>query len=233
MERVFALRRGQFIEGLSPEDAAFANWIEDNRRTLDAQWCEATARLLRVLEREGDHRRGLEIAGQVLSVDPLCELAHQSVIRAHLAMNNRSLALRHYQEFREKLDRELGVEPDALTQQVIRDASAPQPVLTASVALSAPVAVSRKPKASIAVLPFELLSQSPDDLHFAEGLTEDLRTGLSRFADLAVFAPASVKEHVQSGRDRARPLDADYLVRGIVRRAGPTPPCFCKPRSCR
>ncbi|WP_409758093.1 BTAD domain-containing putative transcriptional regulator [Aestuariivirga sp.] len=220
LERVFALRRGQFIEGLAPEDAAFANWIEDNRRTIDAQWSEATARLLRVLEREGDHRRSLEIATQVLSVDPLCELAHQSVIRAHLAMNNRSLALRHYQQFREKLDRELGVEPDALTQHVIRTVSTPQAVPTGSVGMSAPAAVSRKPKACIAVLPFELLSRTTDDLHFAEGLTEDLRTGLSRFADLAVFAPASVREHVQSGRDRGRPLAADYLVRGIVRRAG-------------
>jgi DNA-binding SARP family transcriptional activator len=219
LERVFALRRGHFIEGLSPEDAAFADWIEDHRRTLDTLWCEATARLLRVLEREGDHRRGLEIAGQVLSVDPLCELAHQSVIRAHLAMNNRSFALKHYQEFRAKLDRELGVEPDALTQQIIRDASAPQTVPTASVETSAPVTVARKPKASIAVLPFELLSRNADDLHFAEGLTEDLRTELSRFADLAVFTQASVREHVHPGRDRPRPLDADYLVRGSVRRA--------------
>lgn len=220
LERIFALRRGPFIEGLSPEDTVFADWIEDNRRTLDARWCEATARLLRVLEREGDHRRGLEIAGHVLSVDPHCELAHQSVIRAHLAMNNRSLALRHYQEFREKLDHDLGVEPDALTQQIIRDASAPQPMPAASVATQAPVALARRPKASIAVLPFELLSQNADDIHFAEGLTEDLRTALSRFADLAVFTQASVNEYVQPGRDRPRPLDADYLVRGSVRRAG-------------
>ena len=119
LERAFALRRGQFLEGPVPEDAAFAEWIDDNRRSLDNLWCEATARLLRVLEREGDHRRSLEVAGRLLSVDPLCELAHQAVIRAHLAMNNRSFALRHYQEFREKLDRELGVQPDALTRQII------------------------------------------------------------------------------------------------------------------
>ena len=59
LEQAFALRRGQFLEGLAPEDAAFADWLEDNRRALDNLWCEATARLLRVLEREGDHRRSL------------------------------------------------------------------------------------------------------------------------------------------------------------------------------
>jgi DNA-binding SARP family transcriptional activator len=108
LEQAFALRRGQFLEGLTPENDAFADWLEENRRILDNLWCEATARLLRVLEREGDHGRSQDVAGQLLSIDPLCELAHQSVIRAHLAMNNRSLALRHYQEFREKLDHELG-----------------------------------------------------------------------------------------------------------------------------
>ena len=49
LERAFALRRGQFIEGPAPEDTAFADWIDDNRRSLDNLWCEATARLLRVL----------------------------------------------------------------------------------------------------------------------------------------------------------------------------------------
>ena len=219
LERAFSLRRGQFIEGPAPEDAAFADWLEDNRRSLDNLWCEATARLLRVLEREGDHRQSLEVAGRLLSVDPLCELAHQSVIQAHLAMNNRSFALRHYQEFREKLDRELGVEPDALTQQIVQSASAPQIGPAATAEATAPVTAARRPKAAIAVLPFELPGQNADDQHFAEGLTEDLSTGLSRFADLAVFAQASAREYARSGEGRPRQLDADYLVRGSVRRA--------------
>lgn len=219
LERAVALRRGQFIEGLASEDAAFADWIDDNRRTLDNLWCEATARLLRVLEREGDHRRSLEVAGGLLSVDPLCELAHQAVIRAHLAMSNRSFALRHYREFRERLDRELGVEPDALTQQILQDAPAPPTVSTAAAEASAPAAMARRPKASIAVLPFELSGRNPDDLHFADGLAEDLNTGLSRFADLAVITQASARAYAQSDKDRPRQLDADYLVRGSVRRA--------------
>lgn len=218
LEQAFALRRGQFIEGLAPEDAAFADWLEDNRRALDNQWCEATARLLRILERDGDHRRSLDVAGRLLSIDPLCELAHQSVIRAHIAMNNRSLALRHYQEFREKLDRELGVEPDALTRQIVQDASAQQTVLSPSTEASAFAAATRRPKASIAVLPFEQSGSNPDDVHFAAGLAEDLTTELSRFADLAVIAQASVRLHAQAAADRPRGLDIEYLVCGSVRR---------------
>ena len=219
LEQAFALRRGQFLEGLAPENAVFADWLEDNRRVLDNLWCEATARLLRVLEREGDHRRSQDVAGRLLSIDPLCELAHQSVIRAHIAMNNRSLALRHYQEFREKLDRELGAEPDALTRQIVQDVSAQHTVLTPSAETSASAVPTRRPKASIAVLPFEQSGGNPDDLHFAAGLAEDLTTELSRFADLAVIAQASVWQHAQAAEGRLRGLDAEYLVRGSVRRA--------------
>lgn len=218
LEQAFALRRGQLLEGLAPEDAAFADWLEDNRRALDNQWCEATARLLRILERESDHRRSLDVAGRLLSVDPLCELAHQSVIRAHIAMNNRSLALRHYQEFREKLDRELGVEPDALTRQIVQNASAQHILPHTAVSVSA--APARRPKALIAVLPFEQSGGNPDDVHFAAGLTEDLTTELSRFADLAVIAQASVRQHAEAAEGSPRGLDTEYLVRGSVRRAG-------------
>jgi TolB-like protein len=218
LEQAFALRRGQFLEGLAPEDAAFADWLEDNRRAMDNLWCEATARLLRVLEREGDHRRSLDIAGRLLSVDPLCELAHQSVIRAHIAMDNRSLALRHYQEFREKLDRELGAEPDALTRRILQDGSVHRAMLIPSAEAPASTVATRKPKASIAVLPFEQSGGNAEDLHFAVGLTEDLTTELSRFADLAVIAQASVRQHAQAA-DGRRGLDTEYLVRGSVRRA--------------
>jgi DNA-binding SARP family transcriptional activator len=219
LERAFALRRGQFIEGHGAGGSAFSDWREDTRRSLDHLWCEVTARLLRVLEREADHRQSLEVAGRLLSVDPLCELAHQAVIRAHLAMNNRSFALRHYQEFREKLDRELGVEPDPLTRQIVQDATSPQTEMTDSPEGSSPVTAARRSKASIAILPFELPDQNAGEQHFAEGLAEDLNTGLSRFADLAVIAQASVRKYVQSGGGRPRQLGADYLVRGSVRRA--------------
>jgi DNA-binding SARP family transcriptional activator len=219
LEQAFALRRGQFIDGPAPRETTFAEWIDDSRRTLDNSWCEVTARLLRVLGRQDDHQQCLNVANRLLSVDPYCELAHQAVIRAHLALNNRSLALRHYQAFRETLDRELGVEPDPLTQQMIRDGSAHVPISNAPAQAPPPAPLARRPKASIAVLPFDSPDRDVDGLHFAEGLAEDLSTGLSRFADLAVIARTSVRAHVLSGADVPRPLDVDYLVRGSVRRA--------------
>lgn len=214
LEQAFTLRRGQFIEGPVPREATFAEWIDDSRRALDNSWCEVTARLLRVLGRQADHQQCLDVANRLLSVDPYCELAHQAVIRAHLAMNNRSLALRHYQAFREKLDRELGVEPDALTEQIVMDGSAPS---DASTQTPASTSSGRRPKASIAVLPFHISDRDVDGTHFAEGLAEDLSTGLSKFVDLSVIARPSVRAHVRSPADVSRPLDVDYLVRGSLR----------------
>lgn len=219
LEKAFAIRRGRFMEGPVPREPTFAEWIDESRRTLDNSWCEVTARLLRVLGGQADHQRCLRVANRLLLVDSYCELAHQAVIRAHLAMNNRSLALRHYQSFREKLDRELGVEPDTLTQQIIQDASARTSIPTAPTPAPPSAPSARRPKASIAVLPFDISDQDVDGFHFAEGLAEDLSTDLSRFADLAVIARASVKAHVQSPLNVSRPLDVDYLVRGSVRRA--------------
>lgn len=219
LERALALRRGQFVEGLAPTDSAFAEWVEENRRSLDNHWCETAVKLLRMLEREADHRQSLEVAGQLLIVDPLCEAAHQAIVRAHLATNNRSLALRHYQDYRAKLDRDLGVEPDPLMEKILAEAAASPPTPGPRNETPDPTPAARRPKATIAVLPFEQSGSNPDDRHFSEGLTDDLTTELSRFADLAVISQLSVREHAKSEATKQRALTTDYLVRGNVRRA--------------
>lgn len=44
---------------------------------------------------------------------------------------------------------------------------------------------------SIAVLPFECMSSGPDDEYLADGMTEDILTGLSRFKELFVISRTS------------------------------------------
>ena len=76
---------------------------------------------------------------------------------------------------------------------------------------------------SIAVLPFENMSGDPEQAYFADGLAEDLITGLSRVSWLFViarnssFAFRGEKLDVRSIGDR---LGVRYLVEGGVRRAG-------------
>jgi len=80
-------------------------------------------------------------------------------------------------------------------------------------------------KPSIAVLPFVNLSVDPGQEFFADGLAEDILTGLSRFRDLFVISRNSTfryKGKAVDVRTVARELSVQFLLEGSVRRAGDT-----------
>jgi adenylate cyclase len=76
---------------------------------------------------------------------------------------------------------------------------------------------------SVAVLPFVNLSSEPDQDHFAEGLTEDIITGLSRVSQVFVIAHSSMltyRDKLPDVQRIGRELGIRYLLEGSVRRAG-------------
>jgi adenylate cyclase len=76
---------------------------------------------------------------------------------------------------------------------------------------------------SIAVLPFNNLSGDPEQEYFADGMTEDIITGLSRFRSLSVIARNSTfayKGKSPDVREVACDLGVRYVVEGSVRRGG-------------
>ncbi|MBN9236818.1 MULTISPECIES: winged helix-turn-helix domain-containing tetratricopeptide repeat protein [Phyllobacteriaceae] len=77
-------------------------------------------------------------------------------------------------------------------------------------------------KPSIAVLPFDNMSNDAEQGAFADGLTEDLITDLSRNADLFVIARSSAfayKGKALAVREIAEDLGVRYLLTGSARRA--------------
>ena len=89
-------------------------------------------------------------------------------------------------------------------------------------ALRAPVA-ERATAASIAVLPFLNLSADPENAYFADGITEDVITQLSKIHSLKVVSRTSVmafKGHDQDLREIGARLQVGALLEGSVRRAG-------------
>lgn len=77
-------------------------------------------------------------------------------------------------------------------------------------------------KPSIAVLPFANVSNDPEQESFADGLTEDLITDLSRTAELFVIARNSTfayKGKARDVREVAGELGVRYLLEGSVRHA--------------
>jgi len=78
-------------------------------------------------------------------------------------------------------------------------------------------------KPSIAVLPFDNLSDDPEEEYFADGLTDDLITDLSKISGLFTIARNSVftyKNQAVDVRKVARDLGVRYVLEGSVRRAG-------------
>ncbi len=78
-------------------------------------------------------------------------------------------------------------------------------------------------KPSIAVLPFTNLSDDPSQDYFADGMTEDLITDLSKISGLFVIArnsSFSYKGQQVRVRQVAEELGVRYVLEGSVRRAG-------------
>jgi adenylate cyclase len=76
---------------------------------------------------------------------------------------------------------------------------------------------------SIAVLPFANLGGDPEHEYFADGITEDLITELSRFQELRVIARNSVltyKSNPVRVQEVGRDLGVRYVLEGSVRKAG-------------
>lgn len=76
---------------------------------------------------------------------------------------------------------------------------------------------------SIAVLPFANMSDDPDQEYFADGISEDLITGLSRIHWLFVISRNSAfvyKNRAVDVKQVSRELGVRYVLEGSVRRAG-------------
>jgi adenylate cyclase len=78
-------------------------------------------------------------------------------------------------------------------------------------------------KASIAVLPFTNMSGDPEQEYFADGLTEDIITEMSRFRTLIVMARNSTftyKGRAVDVRTVSKELAVRYVLEGSIRRTG-------------
>ncbi len=86
---------------------------------------------------------------------------------------------------------------------------------------SEPLSIPDKP--SIAALPFQNTSGDPEQDFFADGMVEDIITGLSRYRSLFVIARNSTfayKGQSPDMRDVSRDLGVKYVLEGSVRKGG-------------
>jgi TolB-like protein/Tfp pilus assembly protein PilF len=96
----------------------------------------------------------------------------------------------------------------------------PGPKAPASATAPAPVAT---PEKSIAVLPFENLSEEKANAFFADGVQDEILTDLARIADLKVISRSSVMQYktgvARDLRKIGQELGVAHLLEGSVQRA--------------
>jgi len=76
---------------------------------------------------------------------------------------------------------------------------------------------------SVVVLPFKNMGGAPSEQWFADGITEDITTNLSKFHNLFVIARGSAftyKDRIVSPQQIARELGVRYLTEGSIRKLG-------------
>src|SRR6201993_1072833 len=82
---------------------------------------------------------------------------------------------------------------------------------------------ARKIDKSIAVLPFQNLSDEKENAYFADGIQDDVLTNLSKIGDLKVISRMSVmsyRDGTRNAREIGKALGVAALLEGSVRRIG-------------
>ena len=177
----------------------------------------------------GRHGYAVGAARRLLSLDPLHEAACRTLMRVHADRGERSQALRLFEALRGRLERELDVAPEPETLSLYRSirsrrAKGAEPAEAPAAAPSAtrpgPVDRGSPAKPSVAVLPFATGGDDREQDGFADGLTEDIITDLSRVPGLVVAARHNAfgfKGKAVEARDAAQELKVGHILQGRVR----------------
>ncbi len=224
LRRAAALYGGEFLADTYISDRGFEEWVGLERRRL-AEWRVAC---WRSCARSSGARRGSTSPSVSVALDPLREASHRQLMQLYAEAGERSLAMRQYEICREALGSQLGVAPEAETEalrrQLLRNSAAPERTTArggsehlATRLESAPIPDD---KPVLAVLPFQVFGGNAELEGFADGLTEDIITGLSRISAIRVVARSTMftfKRRAMDIRTVAGELGAQYVLEGSMR----------------
>jgi DNA-binding SARP family transcriptional activator len=116
-----ALYRGDLLDGVSAESAAFEQWLATERERLRSLAVRGLAALLDQQQEAGLADAARETATRLVAVDPLHEDAHRALMHLYLQQGRVVEALKQYQQLRQSLAREFGVTPEPQTEQLYRE----------------------------------------------------------------------------------------------------------------
>ncbi|MFL6549000.1 MAG: BTAD domain-containing putative transcriptional regulator, partial [Povalibacter sp.] len=121
LQDALALHRGELLEGVDARSGAFEEWLTQERLILRKQLTEACQKLSALCSAQDDVDGALAASTRLVSLEPLNEAAHRTLMELHARRNAYSEALRQYQLCRDHLRRELDVAPEPATEQLYRE----------------------------------------------------------------------------------------------------------------
>jgi TolB-like protein len=165
---------------------------------------------------------------RVVSKDDLIKHVWHGRIVSESTLTSRITAVRHAigdSGDHQRLIRTIARKGIRFVGKVRGDQSSAERSSTADTTPSSPVATAPRPrdKPSIAVLPFANMSGDPEQEYFADGMVEEIITGLSRIKWLFVIARNSsftYKGRAVDVKQVGRELGVRYILEGSVRKSG-------------
>lgn len=232
--------RGDLLEGLEWEEAEFQDWLRVQRAQLREAFVSSVARRIDPIE-PGADRMTLRIAARRLTeVDPYNEAAHRALMQLFAEDGERVRVRDLYCSLKQRLTKELGVEPDPATTDVYRrllptqgtgpgsslpSVSAAPSTMQPNPAIAetpAPADVMRRAGTPrITILPPQPLGGQDFRHQIAGSLVEDVTIGLCRFKSLSVVAPHTAWELSLNGkRALFKNFGIDYAVETLLQNRG-------------
>ena len=223
LRQAAALYRGPLLHGFRLHDPVAETWLAAERARLHERQLQVLAELLENEIVQGMTERVIDVAQQLVTLDPLREDGHRALMQTYAANGQRGRAMKQFQLCVAALQSELGVAPEAETER-LHAAIRSESMTLARPATSRAGSVPPQPvKPSLAVLPFTNLSDDPEQSYFSDGITEDIITRLSHVPTLLVIARNSSFAYRDKAKDVtevSRGLGVHFVVEGSVRKAG-------------
>jgi TolB-like protein/DNA-binding SARP family transcriptional activator/Tfp pilus assembly protein PilF len=229
-----ALFRAELLEGndLSnlPDFQAWCLAERENARRLQSRILS-----LLVARHQNDAEAALPHARRLIRIDPLNESAQAAILGLLMTAGRREEAEQQF-DAAQRLFRDIGADSEnrlAAAWREARQSAAGPPSTGPRVqikpdAAAAPAMVAREisdirltGRPSIAVLPFANISGDPEQEYFADGMTEEIITGLSRVRWFFVTARTSSFTYKGQAIDVKRvasELGVRYILEGSVRK---------------
>jgi TolB-like protein len=237
MARAAAAFRGPLLADLDlPSNSEFHTWllgVREDARKLQSQILRALIGRLATTPQEA-----LPYARELVRIDPYDETGWALLI-SNLAAAGRGGEVRQQYEAATRMLREVdgGSGPllrawraaqTSVVRPTDRDTTETGPVAAEPTAARMAAAASSAqpaamPRASIVVLPFANLSNDPEQQYFADGITGNLTTDLSRIPDMLVISRNTAftyRNRPVDTKQIGRELAVRYVLEGEVQRSG-------------